>query len=421
MNLRQLKTVTERRKFFEKTRRVNLKHIGRYSLDDAGASARNCENMIGATQIPLGIAGPLAISNIPSTKLRTGKNQISNKNTKPEEFHIPLATTEGALVASVNRGCKAIMESGGAHTDSYRVGATRGAVFHVSGLAQNDTLNTYIEEHFKELQTIAGQTSKHLTLTRFFSRGLGRYRYVRFVFDTRDAMGMNMATIATTAVATAIEKKTGIRCLSVAGNYDTDKKPSWLNAIEGRGWKAWAEVTIPATILRTVLKTTARDMYDVWIAKCMIGSALSGSMGFNAHYANVLAALFIATGQDPAHVAEGSAGITTAEVVRNQESGIRNQEESLYISVYLPDLMIGTVGGGTGLETQREALSILGVAGGNNGANVRTFAEIVGAAVLAGEASLLASLAEGSLARAHQRLARGRVNPTNKQINTSDK
>jgi hydroxymethylglutaryl-CoA reductase (NADPH) len=147
----------------------------------------------------------------------------------------------------------------------------------------------------------------------------------------------------------------------------------------------------------------------------MIGSALAGSMGFNAQYANILAAMFIATGQDPAHVAECAIGITTVEIVSDKKAESRGQqaEDGLYVSIYLPDLMVGTVGGGTGLATQKEALSILGVAGGNDGKNSVKLAEIIGGAVLAGEISLLASLSAGSLSRSHQKLARGIIKDVN--------
>ncbi len=386
MNVRDHKTIKERRNALEKQLGVDLTNIGSFSLNEAVASSRNCENMIGVAQVPMGVAGPLKI-------ITNHESRITN-----HEYYIPLAATEGALVASVNRGCKAITESNGAVVDSYRVGATRGAVFHVLGLAENDKLNMFLESHFKELQKIARQTSAHLTLTKIFSRGLGKHRFVRFVFDTKDAMGMNMATIATTALCQYIEAETGARCTSVAGNYDVDKKSSWLNIIEGRGLKAWAEVIIPTAVLRETLKTTAQAMYDVWLAKCMIGSAMAGSMGYNAHFANVIAALFLATGQDLGHVGECSVGITTMEVV----------PKGLYVSIYLPDLMVGTVGGGTGLGTQKEALSILGVSGGNDGKNAQKFAEIIAGAVLAGEISLLASLSEGTLSKAHEKLARGK-------------
>ena len=205
-------------------------------------------------------------------------------------------------------------------------------------------------------------------------------------------MGLNMVTIATDAIVKYIEKETHMTCVSLSGNYCVDKKPSWLNFTHGRGFEVWAETTIPEKVLSGILKTSAKKLYDVWLAKCMIGSAMSGSMGFNAQYANVLSAVFIATGQDPAHVAECAMGITTAEV----------QKEDVYISVYLPDLMVGTVGGGTGLATQKEALSIVGIA------TSQELAEVIAGAVLAGEISLLASLSEGTLAQAHETYGRNR-------------
>ncbi|MEK7543618.1 MAG: hydroxymethylglutaryl-CoA reductase [Patescibacteria group bacterium] len=383
MNLRDYKTVTDRRSALEKQLKVDLINIGSFTLDQSVASTKNCENMVGAAQVPLGIAGPLKVKSL-KFKVFSG--------------YIPLATTEGALVASVSRGCKAITESGGSTVDSHRVGATRGPVFKVKDLAQSDRLYKFLNEHLNDLQEVAAKTSRHITLKKLLTRGVGRYRFVRFTFDTEDAMGMNMATIASDALASYIEEETGVKCLSLAGNFDIDKKSAWLNFIENRGIKVWAEVTIPASVLKNVLKTTAQKVYEVWLAKCMIGSAISGSMGFNAQYANVIAAMFLATGQDLGHVGECSVGITTMEVVDGHD---------VYINVCLPDLMVGTVGGGTGLGTQKEALNILGVAGGDNGKNAQRLAEIIAAAVLAGEISLLASLSEGTLARAHQRLARG--------------
>ena len=377
MNIRDFKTVSDRRVALEKEIGISLKNIGSFTLDEPIASTRNCESMIGLSQVPIGVAGPLKI--------------------RDKDFYIPLATTEGALVASINRGCKAITQSGGAFVNSYRVGATRGPVFKVKNLAENQNLYEYLETHFAEFKKVAESTSHHLILKKLSSRGVGRYRYVRFVYDTQDAMGLNMVTIATDAVVSYIKKKTGIECMALSGNFCVDKKPSWQNFINNRGIKVWAEVTLPSSVLRDTLKTTAKKTYDVWLAKCMVGSAMAGSMGFNAQFANVVAAIFLATGQDVAHVVEGSLGMTTAEVVG----------KDLYVSVYLPDLMVGTVGGGTGLATQQEALLMLGVAGGNDGKNSLKFAEIVGAAVLAGEISLLASLSEGTLAKAHTMLARG--------------
>jgi hydroxymethylglutaryl-CoA reductase (NADPH) len=204
-------------------------------------------------------------------------------------------------------------------------------------------------------------------------------------------MGMNMATIATDKIAELIEEEVGVKCISVAGNFDIDKKPAWINFINNRGFKVWAEVIVSKQTVKSVLKTTPEGIFEVWLAKCMLGSAMSGSLGFNAHYANIVAAFFAATGQDIAHTVEGSMGITTAKVLKNGD---------LYFSVYLPAVMLGTVGGGTNLATQKEAISITGAK------KSAELAEVLGGAVLAGELSLLSSLEEGSLAKAHQKLGR---------------
>lgn len=378
MNFRNYKSVAERRKALEKELKIELSAIGDFSLDEKIASMKNCENMIGATQIPLGIAGPLRIE----------KGEL-----KVENYSIPLATTEGALVASINRGCKVISEAGGATVLVHKVGTTRGPVFYTGSLASSEKLYQWFKKNESLLKKTAESTSKHLRLTKIMVRSLANYVFVRFSFDTQDAMGMNMVTIATQKMTQLIEEETGIECLSVAGNFDIDKKPAWLNFIENKGIKAWAEIVIPEKVVQDSLKTTPEKIFDVWLSKCMIGSAMSGALGFNAHFANIIAALFIATGQDPAHVVEGSMGITTAKVLKNGD---------LYFSIYLPALMLGTVGGGTNLATQKEALTILGIE--NN--KVEKLAEIVAGTVLAGELSLIASLSEGSLAKAHQELGR---------------
>ncbi len=378
MNIRMFKTPALRREAVEKEFGVKLTNIGSYCIDDEQASTKNCENMIGAAQIPLGIAGPISIN---------GTNAVG-------DYYLPLATTEGALVASISRGCKAICESRGALTHVQRVGQTRGPVFVVDSIIEREKVTAWITKNKEKLQQVAQTTSQHLSLQHIQVKSVAHYIFVRFVFDTEDAMGMNMVTIATSEIAAFIEKETGAKCLSVAGNFDSDKKPAWINFVNNRGFASWAEVVLKKEVLEKVLKITAQDVFDVWLGKCMIGSAMSGSMGFNAHYANIIAAMFLATGQDPAHVVEGSMGITITKVLPNGE---------LYVSVYLPALIIGTIGGGTGLATQQEALKLLGVSGDGK---VEKFAEIIAAGVLAGEISLLASLAEGSLGKAHKQLGR---------------
>ncbi|OGH13782.1 MAG: hypothetical protein A2687_03260 [Candidatus Levybacteria bacterium RIFCSPHIGHO2_01_FULL_38_26] len=373
--------MSDRRKGVEDNIGVSLKNIGNYSINEEIASSRNCENMIGVTQIPIGIAGPLKI-----------KSEFFK-----EEFFLPLATTEGVLVASVSRGCKAITLSGGANVLSKKIGITRAPVFVVENILEGKKFADWVHANFDQLKKIAEDTSSHLKLLEIKAISMGRNVYLRFRFDSHDAMGMNMATIAVTKSAEFIEKKVHVKCVAVSGNMCVDKKPNFLNFIEGRGYMVSAEALIPKKLVKTVLKAEINEIIEVYQRKIVYGSALSGSIGSNAHFANILAAIFAATGQDLAHVAECSIGTTTIETVK----------DSLYASVYLPDLAVGTVGGGTGLETQKEALSIMGVAGGDNGKNARKFAEIIGGAVLAGEISLLASLAEGSLASVHKRLGRG--------------
>lgn len=375
MNLRDYKTRKERLGALEKRSGRALSAIGQTILTD-DQTFGHCENPIGATQLPLGVAGPLLVQSL---------------KRKAQNYFVPLATTEGALVASINRGCKAIVASGGATSYAYRVGATRGPVFVTNNIEGNRQFYRFMKENEEKLVDLAATTSKHLELTRIMVKTVGRYSFVRFSFATADAMGMNMVTIATEYLTQYIEKKTGFSCLSIAGNFDIDKKAAWLNFIDNRGFKAWAEVVLPQQVIKDVLKITAERFFQIWLAKCVYGSAMSGSLGFNAHFANVIAAIFIATGQDPAHVVEGSLGVTSTEILPGG---------NLYVSVYLPALMLGTVGGGTILPTQKEALELLGVFGQGK---VEEFAQVVAAAVLAGEISLLASEAEGSLAKTHER------------------
>ncbi len=344
---------------------------------------RNCENFLGAAQVPLGIAGPL--------QLTTHNLQLTT--------YLPLATTEGALVASVNRGCKATRLSGGVKVLTESVGATRGPVFRTENIKESFKLKKWLDENFSLLEKTASKTSPYLSLRKLGTRFVGRDVYVRFYFETGEAMGMNMVTLSTQKLVYLIKERLKIKCLSLSGNFCIDKKPAWLNFISGRGKRVWAETIIKEKIVRNVLKTSSEQIIKVVNKKCLLGSAMAGSLGFNAHFANIVAALFLATGQDLAHVVEGSLGVTVAEL---QKKG------DLYFSIYLPSLMVGVVGGGTGLPTQKEALKILGFEKPKKGDSLR-LAEIIGAAVLCGELSLTASLAAGHLTKAHERLGRGGI------------
>jgi hydroxymethylglutaryl-CoA reductase (NADPH) len=380
MNLRSAESVEKRRKQVESLLQISLSSLGTYPQDLQEASKKHCENMIGYVHVPVGVAGPLLIAD----------------DGKACEYYLPLATTEGALIASVNRGCKAIYQSSGVISDADYAGQTRGPVFSVKSIKEGKQLCAWIEQHIDDLKKVAAKTSSHLALKNIFQKYLGTYVFVRFSFDTMDAMGMNMATIATGAIAEFIQDQTGTECISIAANFDVDKKPSWLSVIENRGYCARAQVFLSEKIVGSVLKTTPKRFFDTWLAKCMVGSSVSGSMGQNAQYANIVAAMFIAAGQDPAHVVEGSIGITTADLLPSGD---------LAVSVYLPCVLVGTVGGGTTLSSQKECLGILGL----EGIQAQTFARIIAGACLAGELSLISSLAQGSLERAHRVLGRGEV------------
>jgi hydroxymethylglutaryl-CoA reductase (NADPH) len=345
------------------------------------ASIKNCENMIGSVQIPLGVAGPLKI-----------KSSLQDR-----EVYVPLATTEGALVASVNRGCKAITQSKGANVVSKKVGITRAPVFIVENIKEGEKAIGWIKNNFFKIKKIAEGTSSHLKLLGIDPRMAGKNLYLQFKFDSQDAMGMNMVTIACTATVGFIEKGTKAKLVAISGNVCVDKKPNVLNFVEGRGVQVWSDCIIPLEVVKKILKTTPEKFVDVVTRKVYLGSILSGSIGANSHASNVLAAIFTATGQDIAHVAEVSSVVTTAEVVKRD----------LYVSVFIPDLVVGTIGGGTGLETQSDSLKILGVFGGDNGRNSQKLAEVIGGAVLAGEISLIASLSVNSLAVVHKKLGRG--------------
>src|SRR3989338_2860948 len=381
ISLRDFNSAQKRRQFLEKQLNIHLDNISQFSFTEEQVKGRNIENLIGATQIPLGVAGPI---------------KVQSEKCKVKSYYIPLATTEGALVASASRGCKAISESGGAYVEVETVGATRGSVFVTSGIRQSRQIIKWLENNFKLIAKVAQGESSHLKLLKIDSSLVGKNLFLRFCYDSQDAMGLNMVTIANTNVAFLLEKQFKIKCVAVAGNYDIDKKPAWLNFILGRGKKVWAEIILKGKLVKEILKTTPEAIAEVVYRKIQIGSAMAGSLGFNAHYANVVAAIFAATGQDLAQVSEGSLGVTTAEVLPNGD---------LYFSVFLPDLMCGTVCGGIHLPGQQEALKLMSLKG--PGDSIK-YAQIVGSAILAVELSLIASLAEGTLAKAHQKLGRGK-------------
>jgi hydroxymethylglutaryl-CoA reductase (NADPH) len=373
---RERKDVDDRRNAAERFANVKLKNISEYSFDPVTAG-KNIENMIGVTQVPLGFAGPVT---------------IKGEHVKGDLI-VPLATTEGALVASVSRGMSIITMSGGARSKVFKDAMTRAPVFRVDGIEHASSVMEWMSKNRKKMDEAVKGTTSRGKLVDVEPFPNGRSLFVRFSYETGDAMGMNMVTIATEAVCRLIEKETGAVLISVSGNMCTDKKPAWINAIEGRGKSVLAEVTVPADIVRDKLHTTVDSIVETNTRKNLIGSSMAGSIGHNAHAANMAAALFIATGQDPAQVVEASMTMTTCESVNGD----------LYISVRMPSVEVGTVGGGTRLPCQSEALKMMDCLGDGK---AKKLAEIVAVTVLAGELSTLGAQAAGHLGKAHSELGR---------------
>lgn len=369
-----------RRRYVAGVEGVSLDEVG--AEHDATEATNNVENAVGATRLPLGVAGPLAVE---------GENASG-------EYHVPMATTEGALVASTNRGCSALTDSGRATARVLDEAMTRAPVFRVEGVAGAAELVDWVDQNLDALRDAAQDTTDHGELLRAKPYVAGDNVYIRFAYSTGDAMGMNMATVATRAASEVIERETEAELLALSGNVCADKKPAAINAVEGRGRTVAADAVLPRELVREKLKTTPEDVIEVNERKTLLGSARAGTLGANAHAANVLAAVYLATGQDPAQVVEGSSAYTTASA----------RDGDLYFSTTLPAVEIGTVGGGTALPTQNEALELLGVAGGGEpaGTNAQELAEVIAGSVLAGELSLHAALASRHLEEAHSRLGR---------------
>ncbi|XP_075038053.1 3-hydroxy-3-methylglutaryl-Coenzyme A reductase [Mixophyes fleayi] len=349
-----------------------------------------CENVIGYVPIPVGVAGPLILNN--------------------KEFQVPMATTEGCLVASTNRGCRAIMLGGGAHSRILADGMTRGPVVRLPTACEAAEVKSWIDsaEGFKAIKDVFDSTSRFARLGRLQASVAGRNLYIRFQAKTGDAMGMNMISKGTEKALSRLQEEfPELQVIAVSGNFCTDKKPAAINWVEGRGKSVVCEAIIPANVVREVLKTSTAALVEVNISKNLIGSAMAGSIGgYNAHAANVVTAVYIACGQDAAQNVGSSNCITLME-----STGPTN--EDLYISCTMPSIEIGTVGGGTNLAPQQACLKMLGVQGASTeypGKNACQLAQIVCGTVMAGELSLMAALAAGHLVKSHMVHNRSKIN-----------
>lgn len=352
---------------------------GEKVVDDFDALKGNIENVIGMAQIPIGIAGPIYIN---------GKDASG-------DYLIPLATTEGALVASYNRGMKACRLSGGITSVCMVEGVQRSPFFKFSNVGEVGLFIKWMHEHIAEFKKIVSETSRFAELNEINSNIQGNSVILIFEFFTGDAAGQNMVTICTDRICSYILKNFDIQPKEwyIESNYSGDKKATALSFSNVRGKKVTAEIVLPQKIVVDVLKSTPKKIENYWIASTL-AVIQSGAIGAQGHVANGLTALFIACGQDVACISESSVGITRMEVT---------EDGDLYVSVTLPSLIVGTVGGGTNLPTQSECLKLIDCHGKGK---ARAFAEVCCALALAGELSIASAMSADHFTKAHEILGR---------------
>ncbi|SEW18635.1 3-hydroxy-3-methylglutaryl-coenzyme A reductase [Cognatiyoonia koreensis] len=348
------------------------------TLQTAEVYSGNIENFIGTVKVPVGVIGPLRVN---------GVNAAG-------DYHVPLATTEAALVASYGRGAYAATKAGGIGTAVLYEGVIRTPAFVLENILNAGLFVEWVATHVEQLRAAAEGTTRHGKLTSIEPVIDNDVVFLICRYTTGDASGQNMVTIATHALCEAIARDCTVPIFKwyIEGNFSGDKKASALGLMTGRGRKVSASVILSDAVIAKVLGTTADEML-AYGRIADLGAKLSGQMGAQAHYANGLAALYIATGQDAACVAESAVGFTRME----------RRDGGLFCSVTMPNILVGSVGGGTGLPSQSAGLNVLGLKGTGNGA---ALAEVTAALCLCGEISIVAAIAAGDFTRAHENLAR---------------
>jgi len=366
--------------WIEKERGISLQHLsGKSQEQDPEILRGNIENYIGMTQVPTGIVGPLLVRGT----LAQG------------DFYIPMATTEGALVASYNRGAKATRLSGGITSVCLTEAVQRAPVFRFNSLPEVGAFAQWVLLHVEDFKKIVSTKSRYAKLEDFRINMEGNQVTLVFEYTTGDAAGQNMVTLCTDAICKYIVAEIPNKPIHwfIESNYSGDKKATAVTFSNVRGKKVTAEALIKKEVVKRVLNSTPADIAQYWQTSS-VGAVQSGAIGIQGHYANGLAAIFLACGQDVASVTEAHVGITRMEV---------NRDEDLYVAVTLPGLIVGTVGGGTRLATQQECLKLMTCQGEGS---ARKFAELCGATALAGELSIAAALASGDFSRAHKLFGR---------------
>ncbi len=373
--------IKTRQKFIEDYADTKLDHVTKYSFDPHALTG-NCEHFTGVAQIPMGIAGPIKV----------------NGEYAQGEFLIPMATTEGTLVASYNRGIKLLNQAGGIKATVVEDQMQRAPVFVFEDARAARDFVTWIKTNFNRIANEAEATTRVGRLKSIDPYLSSKFTYLRFNYFTGDAAGQNMVGRATFAACSwIIDNYKGPRITNfyLESNLATDKKASQVNIMHTRGKRVTAECTIPRDVLMQHMRVEPEQLqYHYQVAN--IGAILSGANNNGLHSANAITAIFMATGQDVANVSESSAGIFYCELTK---------EKDLYVSMTIPSLIVATYGGGTGLATQRECLEILDCYGKDK---VLKFAEIVAAVVLAGELSLASAISSSDWVSSHEQYGRNR-------------
>lgn len=355
---------------------TSLKHIGVFS-EDPYYMRGNIENFIGVAQVPIGIAGPLRI----------------NGQFAKGDFYVPMATTEGVLIYTYNQGMQLISLAGGAITTLLKDETHISPIFVFDSVKGAQVFTQWLENNFKRIKELAERTTKHGKLVKLEPYIFDRNVVVKFCYITGDAMGQNMVTFATEEACKYIVSSVKIKKFYTQSNFSSNKKVAMHNFVTGYGKTVIAEIVIPASLIKRVFGITPEHIVEFYhLVK--LTTTHAGMIGINGHTANALAAIFIACGQDAASVVDSYVGVTNFEVT---------DDRSLYVSLKLPSLVIGTVGGGTDLATQRECLSLLGCYGAGGS---KKFSEIIIATVLAGEIAICARVANGTFADGHKKHGR---------------
>jgi hydroxymethylglutaryl-CoA reductase (NADPH) len=368
-----------RRRFVKEQTGASLTHVGSFSIDP-GALPGNIENFMGVAQVPIGLAGPL---------------RVNGEHAKGD-FYIPMATSEGTLVASYNRGMRLLSESGGVRTTVVGQFMQRSPAFFFDDALQARDFGEWIAENFNAIKGAAETTTRSGRLINIRQFAIGPVRNLRFNYTTGDAAGQNMTGKATRAACEWIMKNYPKKARYIlSGNMDTDKKHSRANMLLTRGKRVVAECTIKGDLIQSMMHTTAKDLFFTRQIS-NVGAFLAGSANNGAHAANGLTAMFIATGQDVANVSESHAGVTYSQLLDNGD---------YYWSITLTSLIVATYGGGTGLATQRECLEMMDCYGKGK---ANKFAEICAAVVLAGDTSLSSAILADEWVSSHDAMGRNR-------------